>query len=44
MDKSEVLKELARIKHNCNQMSDAECLWEDLGMNAPCEWEIPEEV
>ena len=66
MDKSEVIKELSRIKHNCNSITDAECingfcpyygkkeplkqgykfqcLWEDLGMNMPCEWDLPEEV
>ena len=66
MKHEEVIKELGRIKHNCNCMTESECingfcpyygkkeplkqgykfqcLWEDLGLNLPCDWEIPEEV
>lgn len=65
MDMSEVIKELGRIKHNCNCISFDECiegscpyhgrrkhddknvfccLFDDLGMNEPCNWEIPEEI
>lgn len=58
----DVIKELARIKGNCMNISDDDCIqgscpyhghctqnefscmFEDWGLNMPCEWEIPIEV
>ena len=62
MRHEDVIKELGRIKHNCNCITFSECqygmcpyskrtekgtikcLYEELGMNMPCDWEIPEEI
>ena len=65
MDLSVVIRELGRIKHNCNCISFDECIagncpyhgkkehsdglsftcyFDNIGLNEPCTWEIPEEI